>query len=171
MEMILCDRTFVPAIRTILNDAIANTTAVWDYRPRSAATMNDWFAEKQRQALPVIGLVDGESLLGFATYGPFRAWPAYKYTVEHSLYVDARFRRRGFGRLLLDALLKDAQARDYHAVIGGIASDNEASLKLHEKAGFLRCGTIREAGYKFERWLDLTFVQRLLDTPASPHGD
>jgi phosphinothricin acetyltransferase len=171
MEIILCDRTFVPAIRTILNDAIVNTTAVWDYRPRSAATMNDWFVQKQRQGLPVIGLVDGETLLGFATYGPFRAWPAYKYTVEHSLYVDSRFRRRGFGRRLLEALVKDAQARDYHAVIGGIASDNAPSLKLHEQAGFVACGTIREAGYKFDRWLDLTFVQRVLDTPAAPHGD
>jgi phosphinothricin acetyltransferase len=171
MEIVLCDRTFVPAIRTILNDAIVNTTAVWDYRPRSAATMDEWFEQKLRQGWPVIGVVEGMALLGFATYGPFRAWPAYKYTVEHSLYVDSRFRRHGIGRRLLDEIVRDAQARDYHAVIGAIAADNDASLRLHEQAGFVPCGTIREAGYKFGRWLDLMFVQRVLSSPAAPHGD
>ena len=171
METIRCDRSFAAAILAILNDAIVNTTAVWDYRPRAPESMSAWFDVKEANGFPVIGVVDGAALRGFATYGTFRAWPGYKYAVEHSVYVDAAYRRRGYAKLLVRELLRIAAEQDYHTVIGGIAADNVASLRLHAQLGFVPCGTIRQAGYKFERWLDLVFVQYLLPTPAHPRGD
>ena len=110
---------------------------------------------------------DGE-LMGFASYGTFRAFPAYKYTVEHSVYVDARFRGQGLGRVLLQQVIEAARAQDYHVLVGGIDSTNRTSIALHEKAGFTHSGTIQQAGFKFGRWLDLAFYQFILNTPAQP---
>ena len=170
MEAILCDRSFAPAILEILNDAIVNTTALWDYQPRSLQSMDAWFAAKEERNYPVIGLVENGALRGFASYGSFRAWPGYKYTVEHAVYVHEQHRGRGLGRRLVSAVLERAEQQNYHTVIAGIGADNVASIRLHESLGFVACGTIRHAGYKFDRWLDLTFMQYLLKTPASPVG-
>lgn len=158
------------AILELLNDAIVHSTAVYDYRPRAPASMAPWFAAKRAGGFPVLGLEDAAgTLLGFASYGTFRAWPAYHYTVEHSIYVHRDHRGQGHARRLLAALVDAAQAQDRHVMVGGIDADNAASLALHERLGFERCGTIRHAGYKFGRWLDLVFVQRVLATPAEPH--
>jgi phosphinothricin acetyltransferase len=157
------------AILEILNDVIATSTALFDYRPRSAESMVEWFRSKRTHGFPVIGAVgaDGD-LLGFATYGPFRAFPAYKYTVEHSVYVDAAQRGAGVGRVLLARLVELAQEQQLHALIAGIDAANAPSIALHEKLGFSYAGTIKEAGFKFGRWLDLAFYQRLLATPHDP---
>jgi phosphinothricin acetyltransferase len=106
--------------------------------------------------------------MGFASFGSFRAWPAYKYSVEHSVYVDARFRRRGVGRRLLEEIIEAARVRDYHVLIGAIDASNQPSLALHERLGFIYCGTIRQVGFKFGRWLDLAFYQLILATPLQP---
>jgi phosphinothricin acetyltransferase len=117
----------------------------------------------------VVGAADdAHRLLGFASYGPFRPHPAYKYTVEHSVYVDPAHRGTGIGRLLLEAIVEHARAQGYHNVVGGIDRDNAVSIRLHERLGFEHCGTVRHAGFKFGRWLDLVFYQRILDTPANP---
>src|SRR5262245_13138473 len=95
-----------PAVREIFNDAIEHTTALYDYQPRSLATVLQWFGNKAREAYPVLAAVDADgTLLGFASYGSFRAWPAYKYSIEHSLYVHRDHRRRGVGRVLLEQLV------------------------------------------------------------------
>ena len=118
---------------------------------------------------PVIGFEnDAGELMGFGSYGTFRAWPAYKYTIEHSLYVDARFRGRGVGRALLQALVAAAEKQDYHVLVGGIDAANSVSIRLHESLGFAHCGTVRQSGFKFGRWLDLAFYQKILATPAAP---
>ena len=157
------------AILAILNDAILTSTALYDYRARTLETMQAWFAAKAQGGYPVIGFEDGAgSLMGFASYGPFRAYPAFKYTVEHSVYVDARFRGRGVGRALLRAIAQRAREQDFHVMVGAIDATNTASRTLHEKLGFTCCGTIRQAGFKFGGWLDLEFHQLLLDTPAAP---
>src|SRR5262245_62321764 len=102
------------AVREIFNDAIENTTALYDYQPRSLATVLQWFGAKARDGYPVFAAVDAAgSVLGFASYGPFRAWPAYKYSIEHSLYVHRDHRRRGVGRVLLQQLVLHASERGY----------------------------------------------------------
>jgi L-amino acid N-acyltransferase len=156
-------------ILAIFNDAIANSTALYDYKPRAPESMTAWFDAKTKGRYPVIG-VENETgeLMGFASYGAFRAWPAYKYTMEQSIYGDARFRGRGLGRLLLKEIVAAAQGQDYHVIVGGIDAANAASIRLHESLGFNHCGTVRHAGFKFGRWLDLAFYQLILGTPASP---
>jgi len=157
------------AILDILNEAILNSTALYDYQVRSAESMRGWFGGKAAGRFPVLGAVDASGqLLGFASYGTFRDRPAYKYTVEHSIYVHADRRGRGIGRTLLEQLLQRARAQDYHALIGGIDAENRASIALHESLVFVRAGTIRQAGFKFGRWLDLAFYQLLLETPRAP---
>ena len=157
------------AVREIFNDAIANTTALYDYRPRSPETVLRWFGNKARDGYPVLAAVDGAGeLLGFASYGSFRAWPAYKYSVEHSLYVRGDRRRSGVGRALLAAVVDHAAGQGYRTVIGGIDADNAASIALHVAQGFEHAGTIRDAGYKFGRWLNLAFYQKLLRGPERP---
>jgi phosphinothricin acetyltransferase len=157
------------AILAILNDAIANSTALYDYRPRELASMSGWFEAKRAGGFPVWGAVreDGE-LLGFASYGTFRAWPAYKYSVEHSVYVAAGSRGQGVGRALMQRLIRSATEQQLHTLIGGIDAENERSIAFHLQLGFVHAGTIKQAGFKFGRWLDLAFYQLLLPTPAAP---
>lgn len=170
MRLIDCDRTRAAEILAILNDAILHTTALWDYEPRPPEAMVSWFAAKEAGRFPVIGAVDDAgTLLGFGTYGPFRDRPAYKYTVEHSVYVHRDHRGRGLGRALIEATLARARAQEYHNVMAGIESSNAASRALHVALGFEHCGTVRQAGFKFGRWLDLEFYQKLLETPHTPN--
>jgi phosphinothricin acetyltransferase len=157
------------AILAIFNDAILNSTALYDYQPRTAQTMVNWFEAKRAGNWPVIGLEDARGeLLAFASYGTFRAFPAYKYTAEHSVYVRADQRGRGLGARLMQALIDDASARGLHALIGAIDASNAGSIALHERLGFRLVGTLPQVGFKFGRWLDLAFYQRLLDGPAEP---
>jgi len=157
------------SILAILNEAIVNSTALYDYQPRTPDNMVAWFEGKTRGRYPVIGAEnEAGELLGFASYGPFRAWPAYKYTVEHSVYVDARFRGQRVGRTLLTALIDAAESQNYHVMVGGIDAANAVSIRLHEKLGFKACGIVRHAGYKFGRWLDLALYQLILESPATP---
>lgn len=153
----------------ILNEVIVNSTAIYDYVPRTPAMMQSWFDAKETGNYPVVGLMaDDGTLYGFGTYGAFRNWPAYKYTVEHSIYVEKSHRGRGLGAKLLPAIIEAALEQQYHVMIGGIDGSNAASIALHEKFGFTRCGEIRQAGYKFGRWLDLVFYQLILPAPARP---
>jgi phosphinothricin acetyltransferase len=157
------------SILEILNDAIVNSTAVYDYVPRPAESMVSWFKAKQDNKYPVVGVEsDAGELMGFASYGPFRAWPAYKYSVEHGIYVHKNQRRRGLARQLMQHLIQAARQNDVHVLIGGIDADNSASIALHESLGFVHAGTIRQAGFKFGRWLDLAFYELVLDTPKQP---
>jgi len=163
--VIHCRPEHLEAIRGIYNHEILHTTALYEYEPRSAETMAAWWAAKQAAGLPVLGIETGPgALAAFATWGPFRAFPAYQHSVEHSVYVDARFRRHGMGRSLLTALVEEATARDLHMMVGVIDATNLASISLHRQGGFTYSGTLREAGYKFGRWLDVEFWQQLLPT-------
>jgi phosphinothricin acetyltransferase len=157
------------AILEILNDAIVSSTALYDYRPRDPSSMISWFAAKHAGRFPVWGALDDTgALAGFASYGSFRARPAYKYSVEHSVYVAREQRGRGVGMALMQRLIQSATEQQLHAVIGGIDAANAVSIAFHQKLGFVHAGTIKEAGFKFGRWLDLAFYQLILPTPTTP---
>jgi phosphinothricin acetyltransferase len=157
------------AVLDILNEAIVNSTALYDYKPRPPGSMVAWFQAKEAGRYPVIGATaESGQLLGFATYGAFRAWPAYKYSVEHSVYVHKDHRGKGIGLALMSQVIDAATAQQYHVLVGGIDAANRGSIAFHEQLGFAHAGTIRHAGFKFGRWLDLAFYQLILETPDEP---
>lgn len=169
MQFVVCNyESHAKAILEILNEAILNSTALYDYKPRSLESMVEWFNVKEAGGFPVIGVLEEGQLLGFASYGAFRAWPAYKYSVEHSVYVHKDHRGKGVGLLLMQELIAAARQQEYHVMVGGIDLTNHGSIALHEKLGFTHAGTIRQAGFKFGRWLDLGFYQLILETPENP---
>lgn len=167
-----CEERHLLAIMDIFNEAIVHSTALYDYKPRSLEMVQSWFFQKKAKRYPVIGIFDDQDILmGFATFGSFRERPAYKYTVEHSVYVRSDARGKGLGTVLLKEIVARAEQQDYHTIIGGIDASNLVSIKLHEKEGFVFCGLIKECGFKFGKWLDLAFYQKILNTPKNPVED
>lgn len=162
----LANQTDVPAILVIYNHAIINTTAV--YQPQTYKERLAWYEQKLAAGYPVIVAIADEQVVGFATYGPFRPWPAYKYTVEHSVYVHPEHQHQGIGSLLLKEIIRLAGEKEYKTLIAGIDSANPHSISLHKKNGFQQVGTIKNAGYKFDSWLDLVFYQLELPGPRKP---
>lgn len=168
MHFIDCGPQHLEAIRGIFNEAIANTCSLYEYEPRSAEFMRSWFQHKQDAQLPLIGVEDEAGvLMGFASYGPFRTLPAYRHTVEHSVYVHSEFRGRGLGKQLLERLMQQAQAREVRTMIGVIDAQNSASIQLHERLGFVSAGVLKEVGFKFGRWLDVVLYQKVLNPIAA----
>lgn len=157
------------AIVDIFNEAIQTSTALYDYQPRPLASMEPWFAAKDKGNFPVIGIEDEQgTLLAFGSFGTFRAWPAYKYSVEHSVYVHKDHRGKGLGLRVMHELITEARKRDVHAMIGCIDASNLGSIALHDRLGFKLVGSLPQVGFKFGRWLDIVFYQLLLDTPMNP---
>lgn len=169
MEVITVGREYSDQILEIFNEAILNSTALFDYTVRTRAYMAEWFASKEKEGFPVIGIVGAnDELLAFGTYGPFRRWPAYHYSIEHSVYVKKEHRGKGFGKRVLEAIVRKAEEQGYHTIVAGICSENVESIEMHRKQKFEFVGRVKEAGYKFNRWLDLDFYQLLLKTPRRP---
>lgn len=169
MKIIKCTPEYASQILDIFNDAILNSTALYDYKPWTMDTMKVWFETKAQHNFPVIGIVDDEGvLMGFGSYGQFRMRPAYKYTIENSLYVHRDHRGKGLGKILLNEIISHATSQNFHSIIAVIDASNEISLDLHRKAGFTQVGVFREVGYKFGRWLDAAFLQLNLETPEMP---
>jgi len=161
----------LPGMLAIYNDVIATSTAVYTSEPSTLEERRAWFSARQAPGFPVLVAVDGQEVLGFASFGEWRgAWPGYRYTVEHSVHVRHDVRGRGVGRALVEALFPAALALGKHVMIGGIDADNDASIKFHARLGFERVACFREVGHKFGRWLDLIFMQRFLDPPGSPRA-
>jgi phosphinothricin acetyltransferase len=156
----------LPAILAITNDAILNTTSSWNVDPTTLGARRQWLADRQAANLPVLVSVIEGAVAGFGSYGSFRAWDGYRLTVEHSIYVDATFRRRGVGRRLLAALIDHARDAGMHVMMGVISADNEVSITLHEQFGFATVGRLPEVGRKFDRWLDLVLMQKMLSDPV-----
>ena len=149
-------------ILAIYNEVIRNTTAVYSEVEFTAARGDAWFDSKADQGLPFLVVRDEAGVAGFATFGEFRAAPCYRHTVEHSVHVRADARGRGVGRALLVQLIERARALQKHVMVAGIDADNRVSIGLHERLGFARAGHLHEVGFKFGRWLDLVFLERVL---------
>jgi L-amino acid N-acyltransferase YncA len=147
---------------TIYNEVIRNTTAVYSDQEVTLANREAWFDAKAELGFPVLIASDDSGVLGFATFGEFRAWPCYRHSVEHTVHVRADCRRRGIGRALVLALLDAAARMQKHVMIAVIDADNAVSIGLHQSLGFQAAGHLHEVGYKFGRWLDLKFLQRLI---------
>jgi L-amino acid N-acyltransferase len=162
--MIIRDATEadLPAITAIVNDVIETTTAVWTYAPTTLEARTQWWRERVAAGFPVLVAAEEARVLGLASYGAFRPWDGYLHTVENSIYVDRAARGRGAGRELLAALLPRATAQGKHVMIAGVEAQNVASLRLHAAFGFTEAGRLLQIGRKFDRWLDLVFMQRML---------
>jgi L-amino acid N-acyltransferase YncA len=150
----------LPGIVAIYNEVIATSTAIYSYEPVTLTERREWWRARTAQGYPVLVAADSAAVLGFATFGDFRAWPGYRFTVEHSVHVRADCRGQGVGSQLLKALLPRAAACNKHIMIAGVDAANAASIRFHERLGFTQVGHLREVGYKFDRWLDLVFLQR-----------
>jgi L-amino acid N-acyltransferase len=158
----------LPQILAIYNEVIATSTAVYSTEPSTLAERTEWFEQRRRRGFPVLVAAEGDRVLGFASFGEFRgAFSGYLHSVEHSVHVRADARGAGIGRQLVAALFPRAAALGKHVMIGAVDAANEGSLRFHEKLGFEQVGHFKEVGRKFDRWLDLVFVQRFLDAPGS----
>ena len=152
----------LPAILAITNEAIANTTAVWNNTPATLAARTAWMHERQARGFPVLVAAEAAQVLGFASFGDFRPFEGYLHTVEHSIYVAPEAQGRGVGRALLGELILRARRIGKHVIVAGIEAGNTASITLHERSGFVETGRLPEVGQKFGRWLDLVFMQLTL---------
>jgi L-amino acid N-acyltransferase len=155
-------------ILEIFNDVVANTTAVWFDTVDDLAGRRRWFEGRQARGFPVIVAVEGDDVLGYCSFGDFRAWEGYRHTVEHSIYVKSNRRRAGLGRALLSELIERARTAGFHAMVGGIEASNNASIALHASLSFQEVARMPEVGCKFGRWLDLVFMQLVLDSREAP---
>ena len=156
----------LPALLAIYNDIIATSTAVYRDTPVSLDDRLDWFRSRTQSGYPILVASSDETsqpqVLGFSTFGDFRSGSGYRYTVEHTVHIRAGHRGQGVGTQVLLALFPYARQLGKHILIGGVDAENAGSLRFHERLGFERVAHFRQVGFKFNRWLDLIFLQRTL---------
>ncbi|WP_028241775.1 GNAT family N-acetyltransferase [Stutzerimonas azotifigens] len=158
----------LPGILQIYNDAVERTTAIWNEQPADLDNRRRWLEERQQQGFPVLVAVDEQGqVCGYATYGPWRPHDGYRHTVENSVYVREDQRGGGIGRALMVELIAHARQAGKHVMVAAIESDNRASVHMHQQLGFIHVGQMRQVGCKFGRWLDLTFMQLILNPKRS----
>ncbi|MDV6169709.1 N-acetyltransferase family protein [Flavobacterium sp. DG1-102-2] len=153
----------LPGILEIMNHNILHSTAVYDYVPKSLDEIQGWFNERQQDGFKLIAAEYNGSVAGYAGYGIFKPKAGYRFTVEHSVYVSEEFHGKGIGKLLMAELIAIAKKEGIHSMIGVIDADNAASIAFHKQFGFTETGFLKQAGFKFGRWLDVTFMQLLFD--------
>jgi phosphinothricin acetyltransferase len=150
----------LPAINDIYNHFVRNSTCTYQLDPSTSAERQAWFAH-HGPTLPVtVAELPTGQIVGWASLSPFHPRPAYRFTVEDSIYVHKEHHRRGLGRLLLADLLRRADALGYRNVIALVSADQEPSLALHQNLGFVEVGRLPRVGFKFDRWLDVAYLQR-----------
>jgi L-amino acid N-acyltransferase YncA len=154
------------AITSIYNEVLLNSTAIYRDEPATVAERIELWRARAQLNYPSLVACEGDDVIGFSSFGDFRSWPGYRYTVEHTVHVHASWRGKGAGSALVQALIPRAKALGKHVMIGGIDAENVASLRFHERLGFERVAHFKEVGFKFGRFLDLVFVQLLLDRAA-----
>lgn len=152
----------LPGILAIYNDAVTNTTAIWNETESTLEARRSWMAERTGRGFPVLVADDNGEVAGYATFGDFRPHEGYRFTVENSIYVRTDRRGRGIAAAMMPPLIKAAEKLGMHAMIAGIEAENVASIRLHERFGFREVARMPEVGRKFDRWLDLVLMQRML---------
>jgi phosphinothricin acetyltransferase len=163
MQVRPATRADLPAILAIYNEAVLNTTASYDYEPRTLEHRLAWFEAHEEQRLPIFVAGDSESrVVGWSSLSRYHERKGYQFTVENSVYVAASQRGRGVGTLLLPPLVDSAQRLGLRAIIAGIDGENTASIRLHARFGFVEVGRFKQVGFKFGRWLDVIYMERLL---------
>ena len=152
----------LPALTAIYNEVVASSTAIYRDTPVDLAERRAWWMARTAQGYPVLVAEAVEGVVGFSTFGDFRAWPGYRFSVEHTVHVAQGRRSSGVGRALVEALFPIAKSLDKHVMLAGVDAENAASIRFHERLGFEQTGRLREVGFKFGRYLDLVFLQRFL---------
>ncbi|MFN4354251.1 N-acetyltransferase family protein [Parvibaculum sp.] len=152
----------LPDILAIYNDAVENTTAIWNETISDLEGRRTWWRERTARGFPILIAEAGGEVVGYGTYGDFRVYQGYRFTVENSVYVRKEMRRKGIAAALLAALIDAAEGQDLHVMVAGIEAGNTASIRLHERFGFREVARMPETGFKFGRWLDLVLMQKML---------
>jgi phosphinothricin acetyltransferase len=153
------------AVRDIYNALVPTTTVAWTEQLQTLDDRRAWFDRQQRDGFPVLVADDDGEVVGFAAYGHFHGagvWPGYRFTVEHTIHVRESHWGGGLGRRLLTALVERAREAGLHVMVGAVDGDNAASIRFHESLGFTEVARMPEVGRKFDRWLDLVLMQRIL---------
>jgi len=161
-------RADLPAILEIYNHAVEHTTASYDLEPQTLAARTAWFKARQAQGWPVLVAVQAGQVAGWGSYGTFRDKPSYRHSVEHSVYVAPGVQGGGLGTALMHPLIERARQDGHHVMLGAVDAENAGSLRFHERLGFERVAHFRQVGHKFGRWLDMVFLQLLLEHPPEP---
>ena len=157
----------IPAITPIYADAVKHGTASFELDPPDEVEMTRRMKVLLDGGFPYIVAENGGALAGYAYAGPYRARPAYRFTVEDSIYVDPNAQRRGVGRVLLTRLIEESERRGYRQMIAVIGdSANAPSIEVHRALGFRMVGNFENVGFKFGRWLDSVLMQRELGPGA-----
>lgn len=157
--------TDTTAIRDLFNALIPTTTIAWRDHLATPDEMRNWLIARQDAGDPVLVAETDGVVAAYACWARFRGgdmFPGYRHTVEHTIHVDGRYHGQGIGRSLLDALMDEAARRGVHVMVAGVDSDNVASIDYHRSMGFAEVGRMPEVGRKFDRWLDLVLMQRIM---------
>ncbi len=152
----------LPEMLEIYNASILNTTT-WSDQPQTLREREAWVEERGTEGDAVLVADDAGVVAGFAAYSEFRdnaLWPGYRFTVENSVHIHDVYQRQGIGRVLMTELIDRAGAAHMHAMIAAVDGENHGSIAFHQALGFVEVGRLREIGWKFDRWLDLVFLQR-----------
>ncbi|MDF0604399.1 GNAT family N-acetyltransferase [Neisseriaceae bacterium TC5R-5] len=153
----------VAAILVIYNEVIATSTAIYNDDPFSCTEFSGWFCGRVAAGLPILVAEHDGKVVGFASFAPFRERPGFRFTVEHSVHLTAEARGQQVGSALMQVLFARAQALGKHVMVGAVDAENEASIRFHEKLGFVQTGVLRQIGFKFDRWLDLIYLQKYIN--------
>ena len=155
--------TDIVDIVSIYNDVLATTSAIWTEQLTSVGEREAWLADKQAEGYPVLVAVNASGVLGFVACGPFRAWPGYGRTIEHSIHMRPDVRGRGIGTLLLASVEERVRLLEAHVLVAGIDASNQGSIRFHERVGFVEVARMPEIGRHRGTWRTLVLVQKTLN--------
>lgn len=146
----------------IYNESVRSSTATFDLSEESIESRRQWFKEHQSSGLPVFVIEKDSSVIGWCSLSYYHSRCAFRQTVEPSIYLDASYRQQGYGKQLMNRLMTAAAEKGYHAIVALVCSDNQASIKLAKIFGFEIVGRLKEVGYKFDKWLDVSILEKVL---------